>query len=279
MTDGLFDVPIGPASNVTGVDGAPDPAIYSQPVWVEISVDGQTLSPRQPLVGSPYAMSLVGGAVVSSRHEGNGAGGLDATNINYASLTVASTGSNGTALAIVSGQDGDLIRACSGGGGSRSCNDLEFRVSNTGAVSADGGFTSPAADFAEMIDTRLGGSTYVPGDVIAISKWADRTVELADEPYSKAVIGVYSTKPAFLGGASVDGDVQVGRIPVAIVGIVPVKVSAENGSIERGDLLTTSSTPGHAMLADEYVPGTILGKAMGRLGYGTGIIDVFLMLQ
>ncbi len=37
------------------------------------------------------------------------------------------------------------------------------------------------------------------------------------------------------------------EIPLAIVGIVPCKVSAENGPIEVGDLLVTSATPAHAM--------------------------------
>ncbi len=68
-------------------------------------------------------------------------------------------------------------------------------------------------------------------------------------------------------------------IPVGIVGIVPVKVSAENGPIHRGDLLTTSATPGHAMRADTYIPGAILGKAMGELQSGTGVIEVVLLLQ
>ncbi len=34
---------------------------------------------------------------------------------------------------------------------------------------------------------------------------------------------------------------------LALTGRVPVKITGENGAIEPGDLLTTSSTPGHAM--------------------------------
>ena len=35
--------------------------------------------------------------------------------------------------------------------------------------------------------------------------------------------------------------------PLSIAGRVPTKVTNENGNIEIGDLLTTSSMPGHAM--------------------------------
>jgi hypothetical protein len=55
----------------------------------------------------------------------------------------------------------------------------------------------------------------------------------------------------------------------------------------EGDLLTTSSIPGFAMRAEPvnidgieiYRPGTILGKAMGTLESGTGIIEVLVTLQ
>jgi hypothetical protein len=76
-------------------------------------------------------------------------------------------------------------------------------------------------------------------------------------------------------------------IPLAVVGIVPVKASIENGQIQPGDLLTTSSTPGHAMKAtpvdiggvEIYRPGTIIGKALGPLEAGTGVIKVLVTLQ
>jgi len=44
-----------------------------------------------------------------------------------------------------------------------------------------------------------------------------------------------------------DSDALAEEIPLAIVGIVPCKVVAENGPIVPGDLLVMSSTPGYAM--------------------------------
>lgn len=78
-----------------------------------------------------------------------------------------------------------------------------------------------------------------------------------------------------------------GKLPLAVVGVVPVKVSAENGPILPGDLLTSSSTPGHAMKATPvdvggvaiYRTGTILGKALEAHQSGTGTIDVLVTLQ
>jgi hypothetical protein len=62
--------------------------------------------------------------------------------------------------------------------------------------------------------------------------------------------------------------------------MVPVKVSAENGPIQPGDLLTSSVTPGHAMRAGVDPPiGTIIGKAMQALETGTGVIQMLVVLQ
>jgi hypothetical protein len=63
------------------------------------------------------------------------------------------------------------------------------------------------------------------------------------------------------------------------VGIVPCKVSAENGPISPGDLLVTSSTPGHAMRDADPAVGTVLGKALEEMPSGTGVIKVLVTLQ
>lgn len=63
-----------------------------------------------------------------------------------------------------------------------------------------------------------------------------------------------------------------------------VKVDASSGSIRPGDILATSSSRGHAMKATPvkvqgmsfHAPGTIIGKALGRLNSGTGTIPVFV---
>ncbi len=106
----------------------------------------------------------------------------------------------------------------------------------------------------------------------------NRQLARSTSPYDPAVVGVYSTQPGFVGGVNVDGDNE-GKVPLAIVGIVPCKVSAENGPIGVGNLLTTSHTAGHAMKATNVPAGTVVGKALGELRRGTGVIDILVMLR
>ena len=150
---------------------------------------------------------------------------------------------------------------------------LRFQVSNIGNVYADGTYSSPASDFAEMLPAVEG---LEPGDVLVVG--SDGQLLRSSSPYATSVVGVYSTKPGFVGGSDEEME-NPGKVPLAILGIVPVKASAENGPIAPGDLLTTSSTPGHAMFADHFVGGTIIGKALEPLEEGTGIIQMLVVLQ
>jgi hypothetical protein len=152
-------------------------------------------------------------------------------------------------------------------------NNQRFRVEVDGDVYADGTFHPGGADFAEMLPAAAG---LEPGDVLVIG--ADGKLVLSGEPYATNVAGVYSTKPGLLGGAEDDADLT-DKVPLAIVGVVPAKVCAENGAILPGDLLVTSSLAGHAMKVTEIRPGTILGKALGELESGKGVIDVLVTLQ
>lgn len=93
------------------------------------------------------------------------------------------------------------------------------------------------------------------------------------------VVGVHSTAPAFLGGQPVDGD-PTDHVPLAVVGVVPVKVSAEKGAIAPGDLLVSASVAGHAMRAGaDPAMGTVIGKALQPLAGGTGMITALIVLQ
>jgi hypothetical protein len=71
------------------------------------------------------------------------------------------------------------------------------------------------------------------------------------------------------------------EIPMAMVGIVPAKVSAENGPIRPGDLLVTGSAFGYAMKGTDRsrMLGAVIGKALGTLDSGTGVIEVVVTLQ
>ena len=61
VTDGLFDSTIGPSTLQAGLD----PEWLTTPLWLEVSINGEVLTPRQQLLGSPYALTLMAGAVVA----------------------------------------------------------------------------------------------------------------------------------------------------------------------------------------------------------------------
>jgi hypothetical protein len=71
------------------------------------------------------------------------------------------------------------------------------------------------------------------------------------------------------------------EVPMAVVGIVPCKVTAENGAITVGDLLVASSQAGFAMKGTDRgrMLGAVVGKALEPLTAGNGIIQVLVTLQ
>ena len=178
--------------------------------------------------------------------------------------------SSGVGLyALTDSGSGNIIEAWS------SFTDREFRVERGGDVRADGSFIGGGADFAELLP---GAPGLAPGDVLVIGP--DGRLARSTQPYQTNVAGVYSTQPGFIAGAGDESSDLEGQIPLAVMGIVPVKVTAENGPIRPGDLLTTSSMPGYAMRcgADPQV-GTVIGKALEPLAEGEGVIKILVVLQ
>jgi len=72
-----------------------------------------------------------------------------------------------------------------------------------------------------------------------------------------------------------------GVYPVALSGRVYCWADASTGAIRPGDLLTTSSIPGHAMKVSDHTRalGAIIGKAMTSLEKGKGLVLVLVSLQ
>jgi hypothetical protein len=156
------------------------------------------------------------------------------------------------------------------------------RIDSSGKGFFDGGTQTGGADFAESVSVGGGKDNYEPGDVLVIDTTADRQLTLAKTPYSTLVAGVYSTKPGVTATPHTSEDPRLAtEIPVAIVGIVPCKVTNENGPIARGDLLVTSSTPGYAMRGSDrtMLPGAIIGKAMQPSSAAKGKIEVLVTLR
>ncbi|MBZ5544441.1 MAG: hypothetical protein LAO07_12295, partial [Acidobacteriia bacterium] len=202
---------------------------------------------------------------------------------------ISAVGSNGSA-GLYAETDTDITGDFNRTGGfdtdpilqARVGSDIRFKVLGNGNVYADGTFTGGGADFAEAMAVRGERDQYEPGDVLTIDPTGDRQLTLPNQAYSTQVAGIYSTKPGMLGRPyPMDGPRLDQGIPLAVVGIVPCKVSAENGPIARGDLLVTSSTRGHAMKGTDRgrMLGAVVGKALEPLASGTGIIQVLVTLQ
>ena len=142
--------------------------------------------------------------------------------------------------------------------------------------------TTLGGDYAESIDVQGNKAEYEPGDVIAIDPSAPGTFEKSGKAYSKLVAGVYSTKPGLTGRrTTADRPNKEAEVPMAMMGIVPVKVSTENGPIETGDLLVSASTPGYAMKGTDHdrLTGAVLGKALAPMKSGVGVIEALISLQ
>ena len=135
-------------------------------------------------------------------------------------------------------------------------------------------------DYAESIEVADARPRYEPGDVLVVDPRSPGKFLKSAASYSTLVAGVFSTRPGLVGRRQTTPK-GADEIPMAMIGIVPTKVSAENGAVRPGDLLVTSTKPGYAMKGTdrERLTGAILGKALGTVETGAGVIEVLVTLQ
>jgi len=172
---------------------------------------------------------------------------------------------------------GDIIRGFSGATGGN----LVFRVLNSGRVVCTELEITGGADLAEPFDV---SGDVKPGMVVSIDSNETGRLLASRTPYDTNVAGVISGANGVKPGVTMkqEGTSADGSHPVALSGRVYCWCDASTGAIRPGDLLTTSSTPGHAMKAADrnHANGAILGKAMQSLPKGgKGLILVLLALQ
>jgi len=147
-----------------------------------------------------------------------------------------------------------------------------------GDIQVNGDIQLAGGDCAE--DFTVAEPTVDPGTVMVVSGGDVLTPSAL--PYDKRVAGVISGAGNYRVGIVLDRQsTQPGRLPLALIGKVFCKADASYGSIEIGDLLTTSSTPGHAMKAADQSKafGSVIGKALGTLRDGQGMIPILVALQ
>jgi len=135
------------------------------------------------------------------------------------------------------------------------------------------------ADCAEDFEVAT-PDTPSPGTVMVLSE--EGGVVPSHSPYDRKVAGVVSGAGGLRPGIVLDrqGGAQ-SRCPLALMGKVYCHADAGYGPIALGDMLTTSSTSGHAMKATDPTRafGAVLGKALGELPRGRGLVPLLVALQ
>lgn len=133
------------------------------------------------------------------------------------------------------------------------------------------------ADCAEDFDL---AESCEPGTVMVLTD--EGALQASETAYDRRVAGVISGAGGYRPGIVLDRpEPRAGRGPVALVGKVYCKADASTHPIRVGDLLTTSAVPGHAMAALDPARafGAVIGKSLGVLASGSGLVPILVALQ
>jgi hypothetical protein len=128
--------------------------------------------------------------------------------------------------------------------------------------------TATQAQYADLAEKYAADEELEPGTVVCFGGEAEVTA--CDIEDHHAVAGVVSTDPAYLMNSEAEG------VEVALCGRVPCKVV---GPVNKGDLLVSSDTKGHARANNNAQPGRIIGKAIGHSEGGEAVVEVLVNLM
>lgn len=122
------------------------------------------------------------------------------------------------------------------------------------------------ATYADLAEYYEGDREYEPGTVLVFG--GDKEVTTSTTINDTRAAGVVTTNPAYVMNQEQTGI----KVCIALAGRVPCKVI---GRIKKGDMLTTSATPGYAIKAHTPMLGSIIGKALEDKDNGdAGVIQV-----
>lgn len=178
--------------------------------------------------------------------------------------------------------------------------DVGIKVEGTvyaGGLNVQGDMVASGGKSGYVVEIALnaGPESLETGDVVEVAGVAEPVVgeipvplvRPAREAGSHRVLGVVHCAYDAAAGrfAAAEGERACRIEPGGHLGVVTlgayraVKADATGAAIEPGDLLVSSSLPGHAAPAEGPTPGTLVGKALGPLDEGTGVIPVMVTLQ
>jgi hypothetical protein len=138
------------------------------------------------------------------------------------------------------------------------------------------------SDIAEPFDI-VTANEIKPGMVMSIDNDNPGKLKISSHAYDRCVAGIVSGAGGIQPGMvmSQTGSIADGEMPITLTGRVYCWAEADNNPIEPGDLLTTSDIPGFAMKVTDHIKahGAIIGKSMGTLEKGRGLILVLVTLH
>jgi hypothetical protein len=149
----------------------------------------------------------------------------------------------------------------------------------TGIMTVNQDVVLAGADCAEEFDIATDNDVE-PGAVMVLDEAG--SLRACNRAYDRMVAGVISGAGEYKPGLILDRNKSSEkRLPLALMGKVFCKVDAQYRPIGIGDLLTTSPTKGHAMVAEDHSRafGAVIGKALRPLGSGRGLIPMLIALQ
>ncbi len=178
-------------------------------------------------------------------------------------------------------QGGGRIRVRNAANVTRVFIDGNYLNTGMGRIRADIIRVQGGVDLAEPFECK-DKTDVKPGMVMSIDASSPGRLMIASQSYDRKVAGVVSGAGGVNPGITLSQEgVVEGDHLVALTGRVYVWCDATFGAIQPGDMLTTSTTPGHAMAAHDYAKarGAIIGKAMTSLASGKGLVMVLVQPQ
>jgi len=187
--------------------------------------------------------------------------------------------SNGTSNVKVLSSGGSIAITVGGSGiaAFTSAGIVNSQANGTGNIGNSTGYfntvfaKATSAQYADIAERYIADQIYSPGTVIEIG--GEQEVTQSSGLASPKIAGIVSTAPAVIMNATENSPTAV---TVALLGRVPCQVV---GYINRGDVLCSSDTPGHAcaLPANLYQPGVVIGKALECHDRdGPGVIEVLV---
>lgn len=222
-----------------------------------LSVGNSETSGRLKIRGGNSNIRAILDAVDGLTLKSNAGADMVRLNTEDAHVTIGGVGQAGT------------LSVCDSGG--------QTRIEMTGQ---DGDIRFAGADLAEEFTV---AHQVLPlataGMVMVLDDFG--TMTPCTKAYDQRVVGVIAGAGDYRPAMILDRQDSQDRRPVAMVGKVSCFVSAKAAPVRIGDLLTTSDIAGYAQVATQRnrAFGCVIGKALGSLESGSGLIPVLVNLQ